>query len=395
MNKTFKIPEVKIEELRKRIARVQKKCAKYSQDFHFAEVGETIEEVKIDGLTYNVKFILVEASGHAVINNWKFVATIDHTSEGNIINKGYTGIEVPERYRTSEPYCEHCSSKRYRKETYIVYNTETCEFKQIGRSCLKDYTNGLDAAHIATLLESLAYLEDSESFEGSSWNYVPKYYEPKKYLQYAIEIVKNFGYVPSGYPDSTRSRTDDYFYLLEDNWCFSESYREQLKNEIQKIKFNPMSTENAEIADKMISWIYDESIDNTDYIHNLRTIFKSEYIGPKYFGYIASVVATYNKSHKQDEVKAEPAKESNYQGNIGDKLTINVEDAQIVTSWSTQWGYTYIYKFVDADGNVFTWKTSTDVELDRKPVTTVTGIVKAHNKYRNVKQTELTRCKVA
>lgn len=396
MNKTFKIPEAKIEELRKRIAKVQKKCAKYNQDFHFAEVGETIEEIKLGGKIYNVKFILIEASGTAVINNWEFVATIDHTSKGNIINKGFLDIEVPIRYRESAPVCEHCGSNRYRKETYIVHNTETNDFKQVGRSCLKDYTNGLDAAHIATLLESLAFLEEFESFGGSSFQYAPKYYDPKKYLQYVIETVKNFGYVKSGDPESTRARTDEFFYFLEDDWAFNSQCRENIKSKIQEINYQPLAEENVRLAEKMIAWVKSVE-DNSDYLHNLRTIFDSEYTSPKYFGYIAGLAPTYNKAiAKVEAQKTEEAQtiKSTYQGNIGDKLDINITDVQLITSWDTQWGTTYIYKFIDTEGNIFTWKTSNWIRLDR-PVKTLKGTVKDHTEYRGVQQTELTRCKVA
>ena len=396
MTKTYKVPEAKIEELRKRIARIQKKCNNYNQDFHFAEVGETIEEIKRGSRTYNVKFILVEASGTAVINNWEFVATIDHTPNGNIINKGFLDIEVPTKYRESTPICEHCGSSRYRKETYIVHNIETNEFKQVGRSCLKDYTHGMDAAHIATLMESLAFLEESESFDGCSFQYVPKYYEPKKYLQYVIETVKNFGYVKSSDPESTRARTDDFFYLLEDNWAFSTEYRETLEDKIREINYKPYTEENLNFAEQMIAWVNSVE-DNTDYLHNLRTIFSSEYVSSKYFGYIAGLVPTYNKAVvKLEEQKKEEDTtiKSVYQGSIGDKLSLNIADVQLITSWDTQWGTTYIYKFIDTEGNIFTWKTSNWIRLDR-PVKTLKGTVKDHTEYRGVQQTELTRCKIA
>jgi hypothetical protein len=394
--KTYKIPEAKIEELRKLMTRIQKKCTRYGQEFHFAEVGETFEEVTVDGRTHNIKFITVEACGTAIINNWEFVASIEHLPAGNIISIGYTGAEVPQRYRTSDGYCEHCGSKRFRKETYIVRNTETGEFKQVGKSCLKDYTNGMDAAHIAALNESLAYLEDCSTTDFGGFSVV-SYYEPKKFLQYVIETVKHFGYVPSSEYSSTRSRTSDFFYLLEENWAFSPSYREVLTDEIKRVGYNPLSEENAAEADAMINWLFNEADDSSDFIHNLKVIFSEEYTRAKFFGYIAGLVPAYNKTVKRVDT-AEKAKElykSTYQGAIGDKLIVDVASAELITYWSTQWGMTYVYKFTNIAGDVFTWKTSNWLNLDKITVKTVTGTVKAHNEYRNEQQTELTRCKVA
>ena len=49
---------------------------------------------------------------------------------------------------------------------------------------------------------------------------------------------------------------------------------------------------------------------------------------------------------------------------------------------------------VDENGNVYTWKTSGGIYCDESiDEVELKGTVKAHNEYRGVKQTELTRCK--
>ena len=53
---------------------------------------------------------------------------------------------------------------------------------------------------------------------------------------------------------------------------------------------------------------------------------------------------------------------------------------------------TYIYKIVDIDGNIYTWKTSGGIAEE---TTEIVGTVKAHNEYRGTKQTELTRVRKA
>ena len=55
----------------------------------------------------------------------------------------------------------------------------------------------------------------------------------------------------------------------------------------------------------------------------------------------------------------------------------------------------YIHTFKDADGNVFTWKTQRCFAFEQGTQVSVKGTVKAHSEYKNEKQTELTRCKVA
>ena len=49
-------------------------------------------------------------------------------------------------------------------------------------------------------------------------------------------------------------------------------------------------------------------------------------------------------------------------------------------------------KFIDVNDNIYTWKTT---KVFKDGVTSLTGTVKTHNDYKGIKQTELTRCKVA
>lgn len=146
----YSILEANMERLEKKLTRIQNKCKKFGCSFTYEKVGEEFKTLKDDrGVEYQAKFILIEAEGKAVLNDWMFVASVQHTEKGNIINSTGCSIEVPERYYTSEPICEHCNSRRARKDTYIVMNQITGEFKQVGKSCLKDFTNGMDAAMIS------------------------------------------------------------------------------------------------------------------------------------------------------------------------------------------------------------------------------------------------------
>ena len=151
----YSIYEGRMEDLMKKITRIQNKCKKFGCDFHFEQVGEELKEVKCpDGTVQKFRFILVEAEGTAKVNDWEFVASVEHTSKGNIFSKAMTDVEIPERYRCSDPYCEHCNVHRSRKDTFIIKNTVTGDFKQVGKSCLMDFTHGM-SAEAASLYASI------------------------------------------------------------------------------------------------------------------------------------------------------------------------------------------------------------------------------------------------
>ena len=85
---------------------------------------------------------------------------------------------------------------------------------------------------------------------------------------------------------------------------------------------------------------------------------------------------------------------SEYVGEVKDRITVKVKSVKCVTSWETDFGITRIYKIIGEDGNIYTWKTGTYINEDADEIS-ITGTVKAHTEYRGVKQTELTRCRVA
>ena len=146
----YAILEGNMERLMKKITRIQNKCRKFGCDFHFAEVGEEFRKVKDDcGEIRLARFVMVEAEGTAIVNGWKSIASVEHTDKGNIIRSA-CDVEVPARYYDSNPVCEHCNSRRYRKDTFIVMNEETGEFKQVGKSCLCDFTHGMSAEGVAS-----------------------------------------------------------------------------------------------------------------------------------------------------------------------------------------------------------------------------------------------------
>ena len=106
----YAIYEGNIDRLEKKLKRISNKCKAYGCDFHYEQTGEEFRELKDEkGNKYTARFVLVEAEGTAIINDWEFIAELEHTENGNIIT-GVAGVEVPERYYTTRPMCEHCNS---------------------------------------------------------------------------------------------------------------------------------------------------------------------------------------------------------------------------------------------------------------------------------------------
>lgn len=383
----YSIPESNMDKLTKRLVTIGNKCNKFGCTFSFEIIGEHYEKQFDDAHVYtgDIKYIDVEVSGKAIINNWVFVATLEHTDKGNIV-RAYDGQEVPQWAYTVEAKCDHCKTKHTRKDTYIVRNTETGEFKQVGRSCLKDFTNGLSAEMVAAYLSYLDTLEKSSIDFSSS----KPYYNVKKYLFYVAETVKHFGYLSkanagyNGTPTSCRA----FRYMVCPN--------AQERKEMESVRFEACTEENENTISTALQWLNAQD-DDFGYIHNLKIACSREYCESRDFGIIASLLPAHFKAMEKEfeRLAREAAKanrpKTNWVGEAGERIEI-IADCKCVASWYNDFGPGYLYKFTTDDGNIFTWKTGKAVD-DGKVV--LKGTIKAHTEFNGEKQTELTRCKIS
>jgi hypothetical protein len=134
---------------------------------------------------------------------------------------------------------------------------------------------------------------------------------------------------------------------------------------------------------------------------NIKSLVDSGYCKASHFGFVAYAPVAYNKYIKRcEELKQREAdaaierERSEYVGEVGERLTIKTKTVKILTSWETQYGTTWLYKFVDENDNVFVWFASSPFDGRDELVTEIKATVKDHNERDGVKQTVLTRCKV-
>lgn len=392
---TYNIPVENIEALRKAITRIQRKAEKYNCKVSYKETGEFFQKEKTEaGEEINRKYVIVEVEGEAKVNGWIFAGTIEHTPQGNILRSVSNDHKIPERYRDARPYCEHCNTKRARKDTYVVFNEKTQEYKQVGKSCLMDYTNGLSAETAAFMLQWVKQVEKHCSYDGTSLKH---YYSIIEVSKYFVETMRKFGWANSSAGgDSTKSIAMD-FYDVDHKRITHPSTVKDIEAKRTKIKFDPDHIDNEYIT-KALDWAKSwDGHEYNDYRDNLKVIASMDCCEYKHLGYLASLFMAYDKEMEREIKRMERNKsraQSEFIGVVKDKVSCKVKAFRCLTSWETQWDTTFLYEFVTDDGNVLIWKTSKWLD-DEKDITTITGTVKAHNEFRGIKQTELTRCKIA
>lgn len=413
--KAFAIPEENMESLRKKLVRIRNKCAKYGCSFEYREVGTHMGErtIKWDELNeygglvtrstiIPVKYYDIEVEGKAEINGWKFVASLEHTDAGNVIYS-IGDLEVPHRYYDCAPYCEHCRTNRARKDSFIIYNQETQEFKQVGKSCLRDYTFGMSAEAVSQYEQ--AFKEAQEASDSYTWGGFIPYVKTLDYAAFVAETIRIYGYVKRDNYAETPCTADiayDLYRYVNDMVRRREEreYLETLYNEALSRGWDKDLTNSRALAETVIAWILNNERDD-NYFHNLKVACSGEYIECREHGLVASAFPAYNRQLEWDaERRDREAKQrdeaaaSTWAGNVGDRVSFKLADFSVITSWETQWGTTFVYKLKDSNGLTYTWKTSNHVGewcIDRE----VKGTIKELKEFRGVKQTELTRCKIA
>lgn len=382
----FAIYEGNMEKLEKKMQRISRKCEKLRCPFSFEIKGETFREFTDEYENkFSLRYVVVEASGTAVVNGWEYVAKLEHETSGNIITKAPYAfdVEIPQKYYTSKPICDHCGTNRTRKSTYIIRNKETGDFKQIGKSCLEEYTNGLSAEAVATFLESYETLQATQYYSGSIISQ-KKYFPVKNVLLCACECIQKYGYIKRMlYDPDCKEKIE----------CTAETMLNFFDGNLGD--FNPYNDGNNENVENAVRWL-NEKEDNNEYFHNLKVIVGKQYVTKKHFQILASMFATYQKDLQrkaQQEAAKQNGNESKFVGEIKQRLKINVASIVCVANYDSVYGLTKIFKILDNKGNVYIWKTSNFVDIDQKGIV-LTGTVKEHKEYNGEKQTVLTRCRI-
>lgn len=374
----------RLEQVKKELDKIARKAQKIGVPFSYSVGAEHAQEVvvyKTDDITmrqyesyrFMAAAVDIEISDDIIRRDgWTITARIEHGDNGNIVDS-FGGAEIPKSWSTCKPHCEHCNSKRFRKITFMVQRGG--DVKQVGKTCLKEYT-GIDPsaaaawAQVQNIVQDDFYIFDDD-LDGDFRSRI-KVYDTTEAIEQAVESVSKFGYVRSDEHGSTKG--DVYARLEEDA---------------------PVSAESKATAADIVKWLtsYD---DDDSLILNVKTMVQNEYVKPSRLGYIAYIPVAYQKYIDRMQEQAErraAAEKSAFVGAVGQRIKIKTATARLITSWETQYGYTYLYKFSDEQGNTLVWFASGAAKV--ADGCTITGTIKAHNERNGEKQTVLTRCRVA
>jgi len=345
----------------------------------------TIVEIPIDVfVTYPVWDVTIE--GESVkLGDYTVILKKSLVNNDSIVFR-FEEAEVPENYLSDTSYhCEHCHTNRRRNTVYILKAADG-SFIQVGSTCLKDYTG--HSIYVLTATEKLIreFTEDWDKGEHYQWGL-----DLVEYLVFVAWATEKFGYVSRR--NAEIDRTTPTSEIARDAMC---------------AKSCPLSREDWERLTPHVKTVVEWFRTNAETLrvknefwNNLVVLALGDDFNPKYMGFVAYMLEAYRRE-LEDEAnkKAEAAKPvSQYVGVVKEKVETTVK-VKFCTSFDSCYGTIFIVVMEDANGNVFVWK-SADPHMEMTHVDRIgmywfriRATVKAHEEYKGVAQTIVTRVKL-
>lgn len=321
-------------------------------------------------------------------NGWRAIGVLEHLPHGTVVHAISEHV-VPEHYRKSENICDHCKTKRRRVKTLIIEH-ENGGAKQIGLKCAADFVGVKSAMTLVGDAELWqTFISEMGSHEGGGWSYPPNEVDIEEYLTWVSMSIRQEGWVPKSQSEYKYPTASDAYNLM------FPPKNEKSKERHERLARGRPAKHDLERAKAGLAWTQSLEGDN-DFEHNLKLLTSLSWFPARKSGYVAYAVQGYLKEIDQEARREAEGKRpiSEYIGEVGERLDLEITCTKKKWIRGEEWD-SILYHFLDDEGNLFVWFASGSfvhqdwiVEERRYAIR---GTVKKHEEYSGRKQTILTR----
>jgi len=388
----------KLPVLRKQIETMNRKAVKLGMALLTLFVGERIvrsfKRTDAMGLEKTVEreYVKVTVTGERpVLSGWILAAVKNVMPNGEMLLSEVPGVTLPDRFKSPAWNCEHCNMNRRRKELVIVKHLESGEYKQVGKTCLKDFLGGMNVKgyleYYSMIVEVLSGDIDPDEPGYSSDGRGATCYDPTYFLTVAALIIRKIGWVSVAKSRDTMTAATMTLVCMYVRGMYPED--KELRQEVGEV-----SGADKALATAALEWSRSHSPESTSgYLYNLGVAARQDCVMDKTMGIVASAISAYQRYlDKQQEQKAQADKAPTvHVGTVGKREVFSVT-VKAVRCFDGDYGVRSLVRMEDESGNVLTWWTGEAPEWTEKtdPVK-VKGTVKKHEDYKGTPQTVLTR----
>lgn len=338
-----------------------------------------------------VRYIQVTIEGPVIKapGGWSLKGRVDF-EDGSVIVNSRPGTELPKRFRSIRPICDHCKSDRQRNAVFVFGRDD--DYMQVGRQCLKDYLGHDPAAALWAASEFGGVFDDidrdleEDRAGGSSRSQLVSLDEVMTAAAFAVRVN---GFLSRKAADDrggapTSSEVSDHLFGKKEREAYLKA----------------VTDEDREKAAKVIAWVQSEwgnKDDTSDYEYNAVELTGRRAVHMRRIGLLTSLVAAYDRAN--EERVAREKRVNAWVGKVGERREFETTFAGS-NSFDTLYGTMFVLRFDSPDG-LLVYKGGTPdwaVEcnggksLQAGDVIKFVGTIKEHADYKGTKQTMVSRC---
>jgi len=332
------------------------------------------------------------------LGDWRVIAQVEkHSHQGDnllfVVSAEQEDHNHAEQHRAVRVSCQHCNTRRARKLSYILKDEATSEYKEVGSTCLEDFTGinpaaALFLAQLYSFHKLVDYSDPDVSYGGS-----PTSYGTIDYLMRVLFVTERHGFM-----SATKARDlESCGESGEPTYRLACSLPHALRNDKALMDaYSEASPRLHETVQKIVEW-YAAMECSSSFDRNVKVLLSSDdlLIDNKHLAFAAGAVPAYLR-HLTDRVQI--ATPSSFVGQPGEKI-VGEFTVERVMHFNGTYGPEIRLSFRDANGNKLSWKTGSAPDC----VSEANAIgqqfkarfkVKKHSEYKGVKSTDVSHLKI-
>lgn len=392
---SFQIPTERVEELQKRVEKLNKKATKLGTPaidlivtdntrWNVVKVGGTMA-LRM-GTDFGYETTEVHLKGETPkLNGWEFLSVVLHRPAGNeFVN---TSLDVDlSAYDFAPKKCDHCNINRVRNATFLVRHTDGT-IKQVGSSCLEDYTGVKSPQAHAKQIENIFNMfRELRGGWGTVAGRTTRRFFLVEWMAFVNMEVRTNGYVNRNKSYDTGLRTT------------ADMAKMHIVAAAGNANYVDVPTDaDFDLATEQINWIRTDEAKgkiiafSPAYGEQLIAAAKSDSgdaVSEDTMAILAPLAPIYAR-----HIKDQNTLPSVHVGTVGEKLLMTVKCVSAQFDMDYGYGPTNVFTFLDENGNKFSTMTKNDL-MENGKTYTIEGKVKKHSTYRNIDKTDMNYVKV-
>lgn len=410
INESIDIPVAKKSYLEKAIAKINRKAVKMGclpldlsfDNDHVIDItvnpytgNRLVNPWKLEMCTAHLDYVIPIIDGYELVAKLDIYPTVDGGSE--VIISAVPNYEIPAEWQDAKTIkCDHCGWDRRRNHSILLRHVESGEYKEVGSTCVKDFF-GIDPKGFL-MMASIKFESIIGDISEETWSEGGGVYhhDLMEVLSLSAASIIKWGWLSKGKAWELNNKYEDACYIsTASHVCDNlEPVDPKMEDALKVI----VETEDVELAEKTLEYFTNLDPKGNDYLLNCCKIVKIGYVPNKHIGLVASMVSAYQREMvkiEKMEKKAEDGKQSEWQGELKQRL----KSIKVVCTYKrhldTDFGESTLYAFKDAAGNVYkTFYSGYSWSVDVDEAVMIDGTVKKHAEFNGTKETMLNRVAV-